>query len=76
MKKANVIVETEDSEKTRPVSVILPDGRYCRIEKVMHCTVSPGEYEGVRYSVLVGNKERFLYRNGKLWYVFVEEGKG
>ena len=72
MKKEQVTVETEKGVNgTHPVSVILPNGRYYRIDKVMHYAVSPDEYEGVRYAVLIGKRERFLYRTGDSWYVLV-----
>ena len=49
LKKITVIVETEKDPNgvEKPVSVIVPDGRYYQVEKTMHYAVSPEEYEGM-----------------------------
>ena len=60
-----------------PRAVIWRDGRAWDITRVLHTSVSPdGEYEGTRYTVLIGNREKYLYQAGGRWYVRKAEGKG
>ncbi len=53
-----------------PLSVTWRDGRVWEIRRVLHTSRSPdGAFEGVRYAVLIGNAEKYLYRAGSRWYV-------
>ncbi len=72
MKKIYVQVDSERTEggEAVPRAVLWRDGRVWEIGSVTHTCVSPdGEYEGVRYTVLIGSAERYLYRAGRAWYV-------
>ena len=59
----------EDGNVT-PLSVIWHDGRIWDITRVIHSSKSvDGEYEGIRYTVLIGSAEKYIYQVGSRWYV-------
>ena len=72
MNKIPVDVEVEvsrDGEQI-PKAVIWSDGRRFTISRVVyHGMSSSNEYEGIRYTVLIGSAEKYLYRIGGKWYV-------
>ena len=43
--------------------------RSSTIHKVLYSCTSPTEYEGIRYTVLIGSAEKYLYKAGDKWYV-------
>lgn len=54
----------------RPKSIYWHDGRIWKISKVLHtCTSSNNEFEGIRYTILIGSAEKYIYRLGDRWYV-------
>ena len=53
----------------KPVRIYWHDGRAFDIRKTLHCCTSEDEYEGIRYTVLIGHAEKYLYRIGGKWYV-------
>ncbi len=72
MKRTFVQVDSERTEsgEVLPGTVTWPDGRSWRIDRVLHSCASPdGEYEGIRYTVIIGRAERYIYRAGRAWYV-------
>ncbi len=74
MKKVYVQVDSEHLENggTVPLTISWPDGRVWNIDRVIHSCVSPdGEYDGIRYTVIIGTAERYIYRAGHTWYVMV-----
>lgn len=53
-----------------PKTVIWKDGRHFSIDKIIYYSTSPsGEYEGIRYTVLIGSSEKYIYRVRNKWYV-------
>ena len=53
-----------------PVRVIWPDGRSWEITRTIHTTEPVDhEFEGIRYTVLIGSAEKYIYRLGSKWYV-------
>jgi hypothetical protein len=58
---------------TCPNKIRWGDGRVWKIERVLHTCRSPDlSFEGVRYAVLIGGTEKYLYRDDeKNWYVYV-----
>ena len=72
MKKIYVQVDSERLEGggVVPKTVTWQDGRVWNIDRVTHSCASPdGEYEGIRYTVIIGHLERYIYRAGHAWYV-------
>ena len=72
MREVCVQVDCEKTEEggERPRRIRWTDGRAFAVDRVSHTCVSPdGEYAGIRYTVLIGNQERYLYRDGDRWYV-------
>ena len=54
----------------KPSVIYWPDGRNWKIQRVLHETVLEGAYfEGIRYTILIGSAEKFIYRNGEGWFV-------
>ena len=72
MKKVYVRVDSErrGSGEIVPLKVSWHDGRSWNIDRVLHTCVShDGEFEGIRYTVLIGSAEKYIYRAGHVWYV-------
>ena len=72
MKKVYVQVDNERLENGEvvPRTISWQDGRIWNIDRVIHSCASPdGEYEGIRYTVIIGSAERYIYRAGHAWYV-------
>ena len=59
------------------IAVLWKDGRRFPVEKVLYYSTSPaGEYEGIRYTVLIGSAEKYIYRVKNSWYVMTHAGGG
>ncbi len=72
MKKVYVRVDSErrESGEIIPLTVSWHDGRIWNIDRVLHTCVShDGEFEGIRYTVIIGSAEKYIYRAGHVWYV-------
>ena len=72
MKKQIIQVECglNASGAVVPKRVIWHDGRAWDIARVVHsCASYDGSFEGIRYTVLIGSAEKYLYRLGSQWYV-------
>ena len=53
-----------------PVTVAWADGRKWNISRVIHtCSSADGEFEGIRYTVVIGCALRYIYRLNNKWYV-------
>ena len=54
----------------KPSVIYWPDGRNWKIKRVLHETVLEGEeIEGIRYTILIGSAEKYIYRNSEGWFV-------
>ena len=72
MNKVFVQVDSKrlESGEILPVTISWQDGRIWNIDRVIHSCQSPdGEYEGIRYTVIIGSAEKYIYRVGHAWYV-------
>ena len=72
MNKVFVQVDSRrlESGEILPVTISWQDGRIWNIDRVIHSCPSPdGEYEGIRYTVIIGSAEKYIYRAGHAWYV-------
>ena len=72
MKKTYVEVsyETMANGAIRPVKVYWHDGRCWEVTRTLHmCASVNGEYEGIRYTILIGSAEKYIYRTDCQWYV-------
>lgn len=77
MKRVNVSVQAQIDRDGHisPQLIQWADGRMWRIERVLHSCRSPDlSFAGFRYTVLIDGKERYLYRDGTVWYVFASQG--
>ena len=55
-----------------PRVIIWTDGRRFKISRVLyHGASSANEYEGIRYTVLIGSAEKYIYRVNHKWFVIV-----
>lgn len=53
-----------------PVSLEWDDGQVWEIRRVLHVAAPAcDEFEGIRYTVLIGSAEKYMYRTGNRWYV-------
>jgi hypothetical protein len=72
VKKTTVSVECSRQEQGSliPLSLKWADGREWKIDRVLHTCIShSGEYDGIRYTVMIGSEERYLYHTAADWYV-------
>ncbi len=59
--------------KCVPLAIKWGDSRQTEIRRVLYSCTSPNEFEGIRYTILVGSAERYLYKAGDKWYVELKE---
>ena len=72
MNKVYVQVDSErlESGEIVPLTISWQDGRIWNIDRVIHsCRSLDGEFEGIRYTVIIGSAEKYIYRAGHAWYV-------
>ncbi len=77
MKKVSVTVESERNANgvLIPKSVLWADGRRFDVSRVLfYSESSTGEYEGIRYTVMIGSMEKYIYRANQSWYVIALTG--
>lgn len=65
----NVDYQVLSGGAIKPVRIYWHDGRAFNIRKTLHSCTSEGDFEGIRYTVLIGSAEKYLYRIGGKWYV-------
>ena len=54
----------------RPSVIHWKDGRKLPVERVLRTSMALNdEFVGVRYTILVGKREKYLYRDSSGWYV-------
>ena len=72
MKKAYVTVDCIRSRDgtEKPSVIYWPDGRFWKIDRVLYASEQKDQdFEGIRYTILIGSAEKFIYRNGEGWFV-------
>ena len=73
MKKVGVKVESEKFSKggfLKPLAIIWPDGRKFEIDEILHISTAPdNEFEGIRYTVIIGSAEKNIYYINGEWFV-------
>ncbi len=77
MKKELITVEADKQPDglLLPKAVLWKDGRRFEISRVLFYSASPtGEYEGIRYTVMIGSAEKYIYRVNHKWYVMALSG--
>ncbi len=53
-----------------PTAIIWNGGWRRKIRKVLHTgTAFSHQFEGIRYTVIIGCAAKYLYRDGQRWYV-------
>ena len=58
----------EGQEKLQ--AVIWKDGQRYEIDRVLHsCPSFDNEYEGIRYTIIIGSAEKYIYKAKTGWYV-------
>ena len=66
----NVRCDQQSDGAMTPRELIWPDGRSWEIRKTLHVAAPvEDEFEGIRYTVLIGSAEKYIYRTGNRWYV-------
>ena len=72
MNKVPVDVEVENRSDgiILPRTIIWSDGHRFPISRVLYFgTSSANEYEGIRYTVIIGSAEKYIYRVNHKWFV-------
>lgn len=72
MKKAYVTVDCIRSRDgtEKPSVIYWPDGRFWKIDRVLYASEQKDQdFEGIRYTVIIGDAEKYIYRNDIGWYV-------
>ena len=72
MERVYIQVDSEQMENgdVVPLAIVWTDGRIWKIDRLIHSCTSPvGEFEGIRYTVIIGSAEKYIYRAGHAWYV-------
>ena len=60
-----------------PLKIFWDDGRTWYIKRVIHMAEPVNnEFEGIRYTILIGSAVKNIYRLGASWYVYTIEGPG
>lgn len=60
-----------------PLKIFWDDGRTWDIKRVIHMAEPVNnEFEGIRYTILIGSAVKNIYRLGASWYVYTIEGSG
>ncbi len=55
-----------------PKKIRLKDGRQWSIDRLVHtCDINPeqGKIGGIRYTVIIGGVEKYIYEHNGRWYV-------
>ncbi|MBQ9438595.1 MAG: hypothetical protein IJU50_09720 [Lachnospiraceae bacterium] len=75
MKRLYVTVNCDQTAEgtSIPRSIKWDDQRTSNIKKVLYSCSSPNDFEGIRYTILIGSAEKYLYKAGDKWYVQVNE---
>ena len=71
----NVRCDQQSDGALSPRELIWPDGRSWEIRKTLHVAAPvEDEFEGIRYTVIIGSAERYIYEHHGRWYVLSAEG--
>ena len=66
----NVRCDHHPDGTLKPRQIIWEDGRTWEIRRTLHVAEPvEDEFEGIRYTVLIGSAEKYIYRIGTKWYV-------
>ncbi len=66
----NVRCDHHQDGTLRPRQIMWGDGRTWDIKRTLHVAEPvEDEFEGIRYTVLIGSAEKYIYRTGAQWYV-------
>ncbi len=70
MQFVNVRCDHYPDGTIRPRQIIWDDGKTWEIRRTLHVAEPvENEFEGIRYTVLIGSAEKYIYRIGTKWYV-------
>ena len=75
-KDITVIAKMKSNGEVEPLSIIWEDGRTFSIDKILDKrkkASTKGGGMGLRYTVRIMGKERFLFLNEYTWFVEIEE---
>ena len=75
MRRLYVTVNSDQTAEGQciPRLILWDEERSSVISKVLYSCTSPTEFEGIRYTILIGSAEKYLYKAGDKWYVEIKE---
>ena len=75
MRRLYVTVNCDQTEEGQSIPRVIKwdESRRSVIRKVLYSCTSPTEFEGIRYTVLIGSAEKYLFKAGDKWYVELKE---
>ena len=75
MKRLYVTVNCDHTADGQSIPRIIKwdESRFSDIRRVLYACTSPQEFEGIRYTILVGSAEKYLFKVGDKWYVELQE---
>lgn len=58
-----------------PTAIYWHDGRRFDVTRVLYrCNSPTGDFEGFRFTILIGREEKYIYQVNEKWYVMTEGG--
>ncbi len=71
-KDISVIAKMMSDKRVLPLQIVWEDGRVFDIDKVLDIrptASTKGGGMGLRYKVMIGNNERYLFLDGYVWFI-------
>ena len=71
-KDITVIAKMKHTGQIEPLSILWEDGREIKIDRVLDCRMkasTKGGGTGLRYTVRIGNNERYLFLDHFIWFI-------
>ena len=61
--------EADHDGESVPKVITFEDGQSYEVSRVLYYSCSyTGEFEGIRYTILIGSAEKYIYRVNHDWY--------
>lgn len=62
----------DDTGRNIPTCIHWTNGKHYNIRRILHtCISSNNEFEGICYTVQIGNKQKNIYCDKGIWYIMM-----